>query len=143
MATARGFAIEADDLQSSGGGAYAALEVPNDYEAVLMSVEDYDYRDRGKSNGWIFNFEIEELPFKVYVAFSKAARWKLLEVFGAFDENILMESSNLELDPDLYVGRKVGAHVDFDKSDEEWDENSPRYREIKYVFALPTLDATL
>lgn len=139
MATARRFEITAEDLESSkrgaGSSAYNMLEVPADYEAQLVSVEDYDKRSEGKSHGWVWEFSIEDLPFRVYTSFSLSARWKLIEVISAFVPGTLGTGVN-DVDPSEFVGMSVGAHVDFDVPEPKWDGNSPRYREIKYVFPL-------
>jgi len=139
MATARRIEVTAEDLERKpGGGSYGNLEVPADYEAQLVSVEDYDKRSVGKSFGWIWNFDIEGLPFRVYTSFSLPARWKLIEVVSAFAPSQINPGIN-DIDPATYVGMTVGAHVDFDVSEEKWDGTSPRYREIKYVFPLVDL----
>ncbi|NIT79244.1 MAG: hypothetical protein GWN58_12860, partial [Anaerolineae bacterium] len=54
-ATARQLNIPAAEVASSrsGGGAYAEIEVPGDYEVTLLDVEDYDKRAEGKSYGWV------------------------------------------------------------------------------------------
>lgn len=140
MATARKFEITDKDLAGDGGGGFGALEVPMDYEALLVRVDDYDYRDRGKSWGWVWHFEIEDLPFKVFTAFGTNARWKLIETVQVFDA--LVTGIN-EVDPDSYVGMTVGAHVDFDTPADEWDGQSTRYREIKYLFPLNTVPAAV
>jgi hypothetical protein len=128
--------VEGKDLTSTGGGgAYASLE-PGDYEAVLTDVEDYDYRARGASWGWLWLFTVEGLPFKVFTSFSPASRWKLVEVVRAFAPETLAEGVN-EVDPNAFIGLSCGAHVDFRTPPEEADPTQPNYKEIKYVFVLP------
>lgn len=133
-ATARVFGITEEDLE--GGGSYAALEVPDDYEATLTKVEDYDYTAQGKSSGWIFFFEIENLEFKTYLAHSKAARWKLIETLEAFGIEVV--EGELTVDPNTLIGRVIGARVDYQHDPEEHDPelDGPNYKEIKWLFPL-------
>ncbi len=133
-ATARVLAITEEDLE--GGGSYAALEVPEDYEATLTSVEDYDYTDQGKSSGWIFDYEVENLSFKSWLAHSQGARWKVIEVLTA--HGIDVEEGTITVDPNTLVGQVVGARVDYQKDPDEHDAemDGPNYKEIKWMFPL-------
>lgn len=147
-ATARQIPVSTEDLESKGsggGGAYASIEVPGDYEAVLAKVEDYDKRGEGKSWGWVFYYSVEtpdgkNVEFKTYISFGQNARWKLIEVMEAHDAD-LSEGLN-EIDPNAFVGDTIGAHIDFPR-DPDTDEPTSKYREIRSHFSLakpPTSD---
>lgn len=139
MATARRIEFESGDF-STASGAYAELDVPGDYEAVLVKVDDYDYRDRGKSYGWIFIYEVETpsgntVPFNVHLSFGKNARWKIAETYAAHGFDVKEGINNL--DPDSLVGDVIGVHIDFGtEKDENGQEVPSAYREIKSLFAL-------
>lgn len=144
-ATPRRLEISEKDIQSAGedrpdSSAYALLEVPADYEAVLTDVSDYDYRDQGKSYGWIWNLEVEGLPFRIYTAFSTNARWKLVETLRAFEP--ALSAGALEQDPNRFVGKSVGAHLDWQYDPDTLEEGKANYREIKYLFPLPPAEFT-
>lgn len=137
-ATARQIPVSKSDLDGSGGGAYAELEVPGDYEAVLTDVKDYDKRAAGKSWGWIFTYSVEtpsggNVTFDNYLSFGENARWKLIQVFEAHQAD-LTEGLN-EVDPNSLVGETVGAHIDFPRHDET-DEPTSKFREIIQFFSL-------
>lgn len=136
-ATARKLDITKEDLSGGSGGAFAELEVPNDYEAVLASVEDYDYTARGKSMGWLFTFNIptpsgKEVALTQHVAFTPDSRWKLVSILDAFGID-LSEGVN-DVDPNSVVGMPVGVHIDFPRDDD--GEPTSKYREIQDVFSL-------
>lgn len=140
MATARQFEFSQEDIdsQGGGGGAYAELEVPNDYEATLTAVDDYDKRDKGKSQGWVWTYEVETpsgatVDFRLWTSFGKAARWKLLEVLEAHGVDV--EQGINDVDPDDFVGDVIGATIDFPR-DKETDEPTSDFREIRVVFDL-------
>lgn len=140
-ATARTLEFTAEDVASAGGsGDYENLEVPGDYVALLADVVDYDNSEKGGSRGWRFNYKVEGLDFSVFCAFSKAARWKLIEVLEAHGYPV--EEGIAECDPNMFVGTEVGAHVDFPKSYYEALKNGVTpdkvYREIRWVFRLPS-----
>lgn len=138
-ATARKIEIEAGDF-STGSGAYAELDVPGDYEAVLSDVIDYDYRDRGKSFGWVFIYEVETpsgraVPFNVHLSLGKNARWKIIEVAEAHGYEV--EEGIINFDPNQFIGETVGVHLDFGtEKDENGNEVPSAYREVQSVFAL-------
>lgn len=139
MATARQFDVTQEDIDSEGGagGAYAEIEVPGDYQVTLTEVEDYDKRDKGKSHGWIFVYEVETpsgatVDFRIYASFGKKARWKLLEVLEAHSYDI--EAGINDVDPDAFIGDVVGATIDFPRDDD--GEPDSKYREITAVFDL-------
>lgn len=137
-ATARQLDITAADLEGSGGGSYAALEVPGDYEMVLKDVEDYDKRKTGGSWGWIFVYDVlpgdgaEVLEFKVYLSFSKASRWKLVKTLEAHEADMTEGINNV--DPNVHIGEVVGGHIDFPRDKE--GEPTSKYREVRDVFSL-------
>lgn len=139
-ATARTIEITQEDLEAAGSGSsYDTLEVPNDYTADCVKIEDYDKRPNG-SFGWIWHYKIEGLDFRIYTAFSKAARWKLIEVLKAHGYPVEEAGLN-EIDPNAFVGTTIGAHVDFPKSYYEALEQGitpdRAYREIRWTFPLP------
>lgn len=129
MATARQFTITDEMVVEQGGGAaYATLDVPGDYEAVLVSAEDYDKTSSGGGTGWVFTFLIEGLRFKFWVPFSDAARWKYIQAHEAFEPDFLDQRDEDGLapvfDPDSHIGDSVAAFVDYENDDEgERDEN--------------------
>ena len=129
MATARQFTITDEMVVETGGGAaYAALDVPEDYEAVLVAAEDYDKRASGGGEGWVLTFLIEGLRFKFWVPFSEAARWKYIQTHEAFEPDFLderdEEGNAPVFDPDSHLGDSVGAFVDYENDDEgERNEN--------------------
>lgn len=136
-ATARQIPLSKDQLEGDGGGAYASIEVPGDYEVVLKEVSDYDYRAKGKSYGWLFVYDCEtptggSVPFNMYLSFGENARWKLVEVLRAHGVD-LSEGMN-SVDPNALVGEVVGAHIDFPRNDD--GEPTSKYREITEVFSL-------
>lgn len=135
-ATARQIPIGEADLAGDGGGAYASLEVPGDYEAVLKDVSDYDYRAKGKSYGWIFTYSVEtpmggSVDFLVHLSFGENARWKLTETLLAHGEDLSVGLNTV--DPNGLIGDVVGAHIDFQK---DGDGQPGKYREIVKVFSL-------
>jgi len=139
MATARQFDVTQKDIESEGGGggAYAEIEVPNDYELTLVDVEDYDKREEGKTQGWVWTFEVDTpsggtVPFRTWTAFSKNARWKLLEVLEAFGYPI--EEGINDVDPDSFIGDVIGGTIDFPRDDN--DEPESDFREIRVTFPL-------
>lgn len=137
-ATARQLDIPQEDLDSSGGaGAYAEIEVPGDYEVTLIDVEDYDKRSEGKSYGWVWTYEVETpsgnaVPFRTWTSFSKAARWKLIELLEAHGVDI--EAGINDVDPNDFIGDVVGATIDFPRDKD--DEPTSDFREIRFLFAL-------
>jgi len=141
VATARQIPITDDDLNptgNAGGGAYAELEVPGDFEAVLKAVEDYDKRAEGKSQGWIFKYGVEtplgrEVSFDVYLSFGDNARWKLIAD---------LEVGLANIDPNSFVGDTIGVHIDFPR-DKVTDEPTSYYREISSCFALADIPEVL
>jgi hypothetical protein len=138
-ATARRIPVTDKDLEGGGsGGAYAELDVPNDYEAVLSEVSDYDKTKEGKSRGWVFSYEVETpsgktCEFNSYLSFGDNARWKLIEVLEAHEVDL---STGLnDVDPNALVGELIGVHIDFPR-DRKTDEPTSAFREIRTHFAL-------
>lgn len=138
-ATARKIEIEASDF-STGSGAYSELDVPGDYEAILADVIDYDYRDRGKSFGWVFVYEVETasgktVPFNVHLSLGKNARWKIIETAAGHGYDV--EEGIINFDPNQFIGDSVGVHLDFGtERDENGNKVPTAYREVQTVFAL-------
>ena len=137
-ATARQIPVTDEDLAgTSGGGAYAELEVPGDFEAILRDVNDYDKRAEGKSYGWIFEYEVEApsgamLPFKIWLSFSQAARWKLVEVLEAHEVDLTAGLN--DVDPNSLIDDVIGVTIDFPRDKE--DNPTSDFREIRATFAL-------
>lgn len=133
-ATAAAFVITDDELNDADAPSYDQIEAPADYEAVLTHIEDYDKREKGGSHGWVATYRIEGLPFKIWIAKSKAARWKLIEFVHAhrpgFFEVRNEDGESRPVDPNEFVGETIGAHVVLD---EELD--TPR-KVIDYLFSL-------
>ena len=107
---------------------------------MLKGVEDYDYSDRGKSRGWIFNYGVEtpsgkNASFKVWLSFGKNARWKLIEVLEA--HGFPLEEGINSVDPNSFIGDMVGVHIDFGTElNENGDEVQSAFREVQSVFDL-------
>jgi hypothetical protein len=138
-ATARQIPLTDEDIESSGGGggAYAQIEVPGDYEAVLVMVEDYDKRSEGKSFGWKFEYQVETpsgttVSFYSYLSFSENARWKLVEVLKAHEVD-LSDGLNT-VDPNELMGEAIGVHIDFPRDND--GKPTSKYREIALHFPL-------
>ena len=145
-ATARQFDIPQADIDSigkgGGGGAYAEIEVPGDYEVTLVDVEDYDYRDQGKSHGWIFHYEVDtpsggSVTFRTWLSFNKNARWKILEVLAAHAVD-LSDGIN-SVDPNDLIDDVVGATIDFPRDKE--GEPTSDFRELQTIFDLAAAPA--
>ncbi len=137
-ATARQIPVTEEDLAGGQGGSYAELDVPGDYEAVLVDVEDYDKRKENKSYGWVFKYEVETpsgstVPFNTYCSFSQNARWKLMEVLKAHDADLELGINNV--DPNALIGDVIGVTIDFPR-DKTTDEPTSDYREIRAHFSL-------
>lgn len=138
-ATAQNLNITKEDLSGSGG-AFAELTVPGEYEAILSSVEDYDYTAKGKTKGWKFNFAIEtpsggSVTLSSHVSFTPNSRWKLVGVLDALGADLSEGVNNV--DPNAYVGDKIGVLIDFPRGDN--GEPTSKYREIQDVFSLVQL----
>jgi len=136
-ATARKLEATAKDLSGDGGGAYASIEVPGDYEAVLVDVNDFDNRQKGGSWGWRFSYGVEtptggQVVFDEYLGFSPKSRWKIVQIMEA--HGVPLEEGINELDPNALIGEVVGVHIDFPR--DEHGEPSDKYREITQVFSL-------
>lgn len=133
-ATVQQFIITDDQMASAGAGSYADLEVPQDYTAVLETIEDYDKTKDGKGKGWKARFRIEGLPFDYWVAHSDAARWKLIEFVHAFEPGFFdvreADGTTRPVNVNKYVGMTVGAHVILDET-----MDIPR-KTVDYVFSL-------
>lgn len=134
-ATPKAFIVTEAQLEQgrSGGGngaSYAALEVPADYEATLVGVEDYVK----STTGWKLNFQIEGLGFSFWLSHSDAARWKIVETIEIFEPGFFDQrdpsGASRPVDPTAFIGRKVGAHVVLD------DELDTPRKVIQYLFPL-------
>lgn len=142
-ATARQIPITEEQLASASSGpkdsaAYSAIVVPGDYVATLKDVQDYDFRSRGKSFGWLFLFDIMGCEFKEYVSFSEEARWKLIQVWDSLGGDPEIGVNNM--DPNILIGREAGAHVDWQTDPTLLGENDVNYREIKYLFPITLVE---
>jgi hypothetical protein len=140
-ATAAQFLITDEQLEAANGASYASLEVPGDYEARLVRIEDYDNRSKGRSHGWIAYFSIEGLEFRTWIAHSDAARWKLIEFTHAFRpgffEDRNPDGTSKPVNPNEFVGETVGAHVVLD------EEMSPPMKVIDSLFSLTEDEPTV
>lgn len=131
MATAKQLRIEAADLEEGGGGAYAELEVPGDFDCYLSEVQDYEKN----TTGWMFRYMVEtpsgeEVKFDVYLSFGKNARWKLVQVLRA--HGVELDEGVISVDPDDLVGDAMIATIDFPRDDD--GEPTSKYREIRELF---------
>ena len=115
---------------------YSDLNVPDDYEALLVDVADYDKTAEGKTKGWVWKFEIFGLPFNIFTAFS--VKWRIAQIFQAFKPDTL-EVGIVDVDPNQFIGQTCGARVDWQKDPDTLGEGEANYREIKYVFSLAEL----
>lgn len=134
---------EVNNPSEGGGGAYAELVVPNDYEMELVAVADYDKRDIGKSWGWLFTYEVitpsgRPVQFNEYLSFGTNARWKLQEVLEAHGHELVPGTEMI--DPNLLVGEVIVGHIDFDR-DAAGEPKSP-YRQIQRHYSLATPPTT-
>ncbi len=147
-ASARDFIFSEKELTDAatpggGGGGYGAIEVPGDYEAVLLSVEDYDKTADGKTKGLVFSYGVDggggEVPLNMYVAEGANSNWKRLEIFAA--HGIVPEAGvAFNFDGAAFIGDIVGVHVDYPRDDN--DVPTSNYREIRQIFALEAAPAT-
>lgn len=137
-ATPEQFIITDDELTAASSGNYGTLEVPADYDATLVKVEDFDKTAEGKTRGWIFFFDIQGLSFRYYVSKSKAARWKLIETVRAFRptffETRAADGTTQVIDPNAWIGEVVGAHVVLD------EEMETPLKVIEYLFHQGTTE---
>ncbi len=120
-------------------GQYADIEVPGDYEVVLVSVENYDKTDVGKSKGWVATYSCEtqhgqSVNFDDYLSFSEAAQFKIDAFFMAHAPGVLKEEVEATLDPTQFIGTKVGARIDFPRNKQ--GEQTGDFRGIIRVYAL-------
>jgi hypothetical protein len=123
-----------------GAGRYDEIEVPGDYEVKLEEWDTFDNTAKGGAKGWVFTFSCEtpsggSVPFDTHLGFGDNARWKIVEVFDACGQQSA-EGVARSFDPDDIVGSVIGAHIDFPR-DKTTGEATSKYREIRYVFALP------
>lgn len=132
-AQARQIPLTDEDLAASGGGLYATMEVPADYEVTLVDVDDYK---TVKSQGWVFSYDVEletgTVGFKVFLSFSTKARWKIIEVLEAHDVNL--ELGLNDVDPNAFIGDVVGAWIDFPRDKDKVPTS--RFREIRRIYPL-------
>ncbi len=152
-ASARDFIFSEKELKDAatpgggGGGGYGAITVPGDYEAVLLSVEDYDKTADGKTKGLLFSYGVDggggEVPFNMYVAEGPNSNWKRLEIFAA--HGIVPQAGvPLNFDGAAFIDDIVGVHIDYPRDDN--DVPTSTYREIRQIFALeaaPTPEAEI
>ena len=139
-ATPRDLRVTAKDLEGPpeySGGTYSEIEVPGDFEIILVDVEDYDKRDAGKTQGWKFLYQVDTstgpCDFNVYLSFAAKARWKIIDVFAAHGFDIATEGIH-KADPNSLIGEKIGGHIDFPRGKD--GEPTNNYREIKEFFPL-------
>ncbi len=142
-ATPKTFEFTAKDFEKkdgSSGGLYSLIDVPADYPATLVDVNDY----KSKTEGWKWTFEIMGCEFDVHTAWTKASRWKIGEMMEAFGYDPVLGIA--AFDPNPYIGTTIGAHVDWQYDPASLDEGEANYREIKYCFPLedsvPAVPAT-
>lgn len=136
-ATPRKVEVTEKDIKSAKAGNrdydFNDIEVPGDYEAILVDVSDHTSKQGNDS--WKWSFEIMGCPFDEYTSFSKSARWKLIQVLESLGYQFADGDSIENVDPNAFIGATAGAHVDWQDSDTD-DEDSPNYREIKWLFPL-------
>ena len=136
-ATGRRFEITEAQLLSNAN--FDELEVPGDYLGVLIEVDDYDSGDAEHPKpGWKWTFLVEGLPFTEWTSFATAARWKLVQLMDAYGKE-LKEGLN-DIEPNEYIGDRVGVTVDWDPTDEKWDGIETRYKRISRFFPLVQLE---
>lgn len=126
--------------RNRAGGAYAEIDVPGDYEVILTSIENYDFTDRGKTRGWLASFSCEtpsgnSVNFDDYMSFGESSKFKIDQFFEAFAPGSLVEETTNDLDPNEFVGKTVGARIDFPRNKETGEPTSP-YRGISWIFAI-------
>lgn len=132
-ATPRKLSVSEEALTPRGTGTYSAIPVPSDQRAKLVDVRDYD-KGPGRI-GWEWKLDILGCDFSVYTNFNDAARFKLVDTVEAFDPGRVVIGLN-DLDPNMYIGMEVGAHIDWQKDPETLAEGESNFREIKYLFSL-------
>jgi hypothetical protein len=128
-----------DDLINAGGASYESLAVPADYSARLESVADHD---GPKGPGWKLRLRVEGLPFDFYISLSDASRWKLIETVDAFEPGFFEDraedgTTKRPIDPNVWVGMEVGAHVILDEK-----MDTPR-KTVESVFSLLEVEAEI
>ena len=116
---------------------YNVIEVPGDYEAILVDVNDHESTRTG-NKGWKFSYEVMGCPFDDYVMHTKSAKWKVLSTMEALGFPI--EEGVENFDPNAYIGGVVGAHIDWQTPEEDLEDGAPNYREIKDIFSLEGVD---
>jgi hypothetical protein len=141
-ATAKTLKFTPEDLEGSGGGAYAELEVPGDFPCYLADVLDYDFTERGKSKGWIFRYMVEtpsgaEVKFDTYLSFGENARWKINEILTA--HGIEVEEMTT-IDPNDLIDDAMMAHIDFPR-DKDTKEPTSDFRELQNVVPMSSTPA--
>ena len=125
------------------GGAYAEIEVPGDYEVVLIGVENYDFTKEGKTRGWVATYSCETpsggvVTFDDYLAFTEKAQFKIDQFFEAHASGLLQDGVEITADPNAYVGTTVGAHIDFPRNKQ--GEPTSTYRGIERIFPIVDKD---
>jgi hypothetical protein len=138
MATARKELIE---ITGESTGSYAALD-PGEYEATLAGVEDYDKRHQGKTHGWVWNFEVLGLPFKMWTAFTEKSLWKLAEVVGAFDQSKVNDILDgvIDVDPNDYIGMTCVGEIVWEKDPATLPADEVNYKRLAAVWQDVDLD---
>lgn len=136
MATARIFHFTEEDLNRSGGGAYAEFDVPCEAPVRLDKVEDYDKREQGKTWGWIFYYTAttpsgKELEFRMWLPFTDKSRWKLVETLEAHGVPI---EGDQGVDPQDLIGDELIALIDFPRNKQ--GEPTSDFREIRKLYPI-------
>lgn len=130
---AKPIAITLDEEEIKAGtstqAVWSTVPVPADYEWVLKDVEDYPPKD-GKKGGWKLIMGLAQKPSmtrQIWLSFSKAARWKFVQVWQAFGYEF-EPGERTRVNPNDHIGQIVGGRLD-------WDDDEA-YKEIKFLFAL-------
>ena len=128
---------------SLSSGQYSDIEVPGDYEVVLVSIEDYDKTEEGKTRGWVATYSCEtpdggSVNFDDYLAFTPKARFKIEDFYKAHAPGFQAEEVEATLNPSELIGTTVGARIDFPRNKQ--GEQTGDFRGIVRVFALAAIE---
>jgi hypothetical protein len=146
-ATARKLNITEDMLKprTGGTGNWDEVVVPNNYRLRCVSVEDYEPKGE-KQGGWIIHHAIDtstgQCIFNTWLSFALAARWKIIEVFGAHGID-LREVGVQKADPNDLVGTDCGGFVDFPRDTSGQPvpgTNGKLYRTVFQFFPLVEME---